>query len=113
MKEFVCIVCPRGCRLKVDDNLNVSGNFCPRGAVYAKEEITSPKRMITSTIRVKNREHLLVSVKTSNAVPKEKMFDVMKEINKLSVDAPTRIGDIVLKNILGTGADIVITKEIK
>lgn len=113
MKEFVCIVCPRGCRLKIDDELNVTGNFCPRGAIYAKEEVTAPKRIITSSIRVSNRNNLLVSVKTSIAVPKEKMFDVMKEINKLKIDAPTHIGDVVYNNILNTGADIIITKEIK
>ena len=113
MKEFVCIVCPRGCRLKIDDELNVTGNSCPRGANYAKEEATAPKRIITSTVRVNNRENLLVSVKTSIAVPKGMMFEVMKEINKISVSAPTHIGDIALSNVLNTGADIVITKEIK
>ena len=111
-KEFVCIVCPRGCRLKIDDNMNVTGNFCPRGKAYAISEVTNPVRMITSSIRVTNREDLLVSVKTSVAVPKGKIFEVMQEIDKLSVAAPCRIGDVALSNVLGTGADIVITKNI-
>ena len=112
MKEFTCIICPRGCRLQVDDNMNVTGNTCPRGKDYAISELTNPVRSITSSIRVRNRDDLLVSVKTSGQIPKGKIFDVMEEINKLSVDAPTRIGDIAKKDILGLGVDILITKNI-
>lgn len=111
-KELTCIVCPRGCRLTIDDNLNVTGNSCPRGAQYAKDEMTNPKRMITSIVRVKNRENLMVSVKTSVSIPKGKIFDVMAEIEKVSVNAPVHIGDVVIKDVLGTGSDIVATKEI-
>ena len=112
MKEFTCIICPRGCRLTVDDNMNVSGNFCIRGKQYAISELTNPVRTITSSVRVNNREDLLVSVKTSGNIPKGKIFEVMEEINKLSVSAPTHIGDVVKANILGLGVDIVITKNI-
>ena len=112
MKELTCIVCPRGCRLKVDDNMVVTGNSCPRGEKYAINELTNPTRTITSSIRVNNRPYTLVSVKTDKPVPKDKMFDVMKEIDKLSIDAPTRIGQVVLTNVLGTDANIVITKNI-
>lgn len=113
MKELTCIVCPRGCRLTIDDNLNVTGNTCPRGKEYAINELTNPKRMITSFMRVKNREDCVVSVKTSTAIPKGMIFQVMEEINKVGVNAPTHIGDIAIKNVLDTGADIVITKNIK
>lgn len=112
MKELTCIVCPRGCRLKVDDNMVVTGNSCPRGEKYAINELTNPTRTITSSIRVNNRPYTLVSVKTDKPVPKDKMFDVMKEIDKLSIDAPTRIGQVVLTNVLGTDANVVITKDI-
>lgn len=112
MKEFTCIICPRGCRLSVDDNMNVTGNTCPRGKQYAISELTNPVRTITSSVRVNNRDDLLVSVKTSGPIPKGKIFEVMDEINKLSVPAPTRIGDVVASNILGLGVDILITKNI-
>ena len=112
MKELTCIVCPRGCRLKVDDKMAVTGNSCPRGEKYAINELTNPTRTITSSIRVNNRPYILVSVKTDKPVPKDKMFDVMKEIDKLSIDAPTRIGQVVLANVLGTDSNIVITKDI-
>ena len=112
MKEFTCIVCPRGCSLTVDDEGNVSGNTCPRGKEYAINEITNPKRTITTTIRVRNREDTLVSVKTSEPIPKELIFKAMEIINSVSVEAPTRIGTVVIKNILETPADVVITKNI-
>ena len=113
-REFVCIVCPRGCPLSIDlDTLEVTGNTCKRGELYAKAEVTNPTRIITTSVRVNNREDRLVSVKTTNPVPKGKMFDVMKEINKASVSAPTHIGDVVIHNVLGLeGVDIVITKNI-
>ena len=112
MKELTCIVCPRGCRLKVDDNMEVTGNACPRGKMYAINELTHPTRTITSSIRVSNRPYTLVSVKTSNPVPKDKIFAIMKEIDKLSVQAPTQIGQVVKANILGLDSDIIITKNI-
>ena len=111
-REFVCIVCPRGCQLTIDDDLNVTGNTCPRGEAYAKAEVTNPTRIITSSMRVNNREDILVSVKTSGPVPKGQIFEVMKEINKVSVSAPVRIGEVAIKNILGLGVDVLITKDI-
>ena len=113
MKELTCIVCPRGCRLKVDDDMNVTGNACPRGEKYAINELTHPTRTITSSIRVTNRPYTLVSVKTDQPIPKDKMFDVMKEIDKLTIEAPTYIGQVVKKNILGLDSNIVITKTIE
>ena len=113
MKELTCIVCPRGCRLKVDDNMEVSGNACPRGKIYAINELTHPTRTITSSIRVTNRPYTLVSVKTDKPIPKDKMFDVMKEIDKLTVEAPTLIGQVVKANILGLDSNIIITKNIE
>ena len=112
MKELTCIVCPRGCRLKVDDLMEVTGNACPRGKIYAINELRNPTRTITSSIRVSNRPYTLVSVKTSNPVPKDKIFAIMKEIDTLSVQAPTKIGQVVKANILGLDSDIIITKNI-
>lgn len=113
MKELTCIICPRGCRLNIDDNHNVTGNLCPRGKEYAIREVTNPVRNITSSIKVANRKNTLCSVKTSGPIPKEKIFDVMKEINNVHVNAPTKIGTIVITNVLGLDVDIVITKNIE
>lgn len=113
MKEFVCIVCPRGCHLKIDDSNNVTGNFCPRGAKYAVQESTNPTRVVTSTVRLANSIYPRVPVKTDKPIPKDKIFDVMKEINKITMIAPVKIGDIALENVLGLDVNIVITKDIK
>lgn len=112
MKEFICIVCPRGCHLKVDDEMNVTGNTCPRGKVYALNEITNPTRMITSTVAIESVELHRVPVMTSKPIPKGKIFDVMGEINKVRVKAPIKIGDVIIKNVLGLDSDIIATRDI-
>ena len=110
VRELTCIVCPKGCPLKVEiengEIQNVTGHTCPRGKQYAIDECTHPMRTITSTVRAKGGE--VVPVKTSTTVPKELMFDCMKEINRARVELPARIGDVVIANILGTGADVVV-----
>lgn len=109
--NLTCIICPMGCSLKVDktkDGYTVSGNNCIRGEQFGKEEVTSPKRIVTSLIRTKKG---VTSVKTSCPIPKKMIFDVMKEIDKVYVES-AKIGDVVIKNVLGTGADIVVTKTI-
>ncbi len=111
-KEFVCIVCPRGCHLIVDENMEVTGNACPRGKAYALSELTNPVRMITSSVRVSNRVDTLVSVKTSAPIPKGKIMEVMDVINALNVEAPTHINQIIKKNVLDLGVDILVTKNI-
>ena len=112
MKELTCIICPRGCHLVVDENLNVTGNTCPRGAVYAKNELTHPTRTLTSTVKIVSLEEVALPVKSDNPLPKEKIFDAMKEINKTCVKAPIGIGDIIIKNIFGLDVNIVATKDI-
>ena len=112
IRELTCIVCPRGCQIKAELDekgavLNVEGFTCPRGKQYAIDECTHPMRTITSTVRAANGEP--VPVKTNRTVPKEKMFDCMKEINKACVNAPVSIGQVVIPDVLGTGVDIVAT----
>ena len=113
MKELICITCPRGCHLQVDDNLNVTGNMCPRGALYAKAELTHPTRMVTSSVWVESKIESRLPVKTKEPIPKELIFPVMEEIEKITVKAPIIIGDVIIKDVLGTGVDIVATKNIE
>ncbi len=112
-KEFICIICPRGCHLTVDDNLAVSGNYCPRGAVYGKQEATNPVRVLTTSVRVLNGAFPLCPVKTSQAVPKSQLLAIMSSINGLEVAAPIHIGQVLAHNIAGTGADLVATRNIE
>ena len=112
MKKLICIVCPKGCRLTVDDKLNVTGNGCNRGIKYAIDELTNPTRMITSTVKIEGGQLSRLPVVTSAPVPKDLIFDVMKEINKISVVAPVKVKTVVLKNVLNLGVDIVATRDI-
>ena len=116
-RELICVSCPIGCAITVelDDNgevLSVTGNTCKRGDSYARQECTHPERMLTSTVKVECGRLPVVPVKSSLPVPKEMLFDCMKEINKITVKAPVHIGDVVLSNILDTGVDIVTTNEV-
>lgn len=113
MRELICIVCPKGCHLKVDEanDYQVSGNGCPRGAEYGKKECTHPTRTITSTICLNKGRYPRVSVKTSKDIAKELIPLIMERLNKLSVTAPVKRGDVVEKDICGSGADLVITKD--
>lgn len=114
IKNLICIQCPRGCHLTIDtETKEVSGNFCPRGKIYAINEVTDPKRTITSTIKVKDGDLPRCSVKTSDQVKKTLIFKIMDEINKVEVEAPIHINQVIIKNVLDTGVDIISTKEIK
>lgn len=112
-RELICICCPRGCHLKVDDEtLTVSGNNCPRGAEYGAREVTNPVRIITSTVKVNGGDIPVVPVKTEKAIPKGMTMKCMEEINKVTIIAPVKIGDVVIKNVLGTDINVVVTKNV-
>ena len=114
MKEVICICCPKGCHLKVDETNNyaVTGNACPNGAAYGKEELTHPTRILTSTVRAEGGLYPRCTVKTSAPVPKDKLFDVMAALDSVLVTAPVQIGDVVLHDVCGTGVDVVATRNL-
>ena len=113
MKEAICICCPRGCHLQVDESLNVTGNFCPRGAAYGKEEVSHPMRIVTSTVRISDASLAMCPVKTKSPIPKGKMMDVMRSINETHIVAPIHIGDVIISNVCGTGVDVVSTRNME
>ncbi|MBN2853431.1 MAG: DUF1667 domain-containing protein [Clostridia bacterium] len=114
-KKITCIVCPRGCEMEVtyDEKSvqKVENNFCKRGEAYAKEEILSPKRVVTSTVKVENGELAVLPVKTVRPVRKQHIFDIMKKIYTIDVNAPVKIGDVLYENIDGEGTDLVATSQ--
>lgn len=116
IKELICIGCPMGCALEVKiENgsvLEVKGNTCPRGKIYAEKECTNPTRIVTSSVRVRGGEMEVVSVKTESDIPKDKISKCIEELKGLVVEAPVKIGDIVLKNVAGTNINIIATKEV-
>lgn len=112
MKELTCIVCPRGCRLKVDEenNFKVSGNSCPKGEEYGKRELVNPTRVLTGIVRVEGSP-VCCSVKTDKGVPKKDIFKAMDALKKVTLKLPIKIGDIAVKNILGEDINWVATKN--
>lgn len=113
-RNLTCIVCPMGCSLEVeldgDKVVSVAGNTCKRGEKYAESECLNPERTITSTVRCQNGA--VVAVKTNVPVPKGMMFECMKEINAIEASLPIRRGDVIIRNILGTNADIIATADL-
>ncbi len=112
-KNLICIGCPMGCLLTVDKaedgSLLIQGNTCCRGEEYARNEMTLPKRGVTSYCRVRGGKYAVVAVKTAGEIPKNKIEDCMEEIKKTVVDAPVRAGDKLIDNVAGTGIDVIAT----
>lgn len=116
-KRFICIICPIGCAVtvKADSSGNiteVTGNQCKKGDKYVRDEFANPMRVLTSTVAVEGAEVSRLPVRTSAVIPKDRIFDCVKEIQKIKVNAPVKIGDKVLENILGLGVDVVATRDL-
>lgn len=111
-RELTCIVCPIGCSLSVDiqegEVIDVKGNTCPRGKVYAENECVCPVRIITSSVVCKSGE--MLSVKTDKPIPKDKIIEAMKIINKASPVLPISVGDVIIENVFGS--NVVATRNI-
>jgi len=116
-KELICIGCPLGCSLLVelDDKgeMKVTGSSCKIGDNYAIKECTNPTRIVTTIVSVINGTYPTLSVKTEKDIPKNKVFDCIKLLKDVVVTAPVEIGDVVYKNILDTGVDVIATRNIK
>ena len=119
-KNLTCIICPMGCSLEVKTEQNtkdgtsyiVSGNSCPRGATYAKEELTCPKRTLTCTVAVKGGTRPLVSARTKGEVPKQLLLDCMQAVKRLTLSAPVKQGQIIACDLLHTGIDLIACEDI-
>lgn len=111
--ELTCIVCPMGCQLTVDDKQHVTGNLCKRGTSYAIKELTNPTRTVTSTVRIMGGLYQRIPVKTSDEIPKNDIFKVMKLLDEVLLEAPVESNEVVLHNILGTSIDIITTRSMK
>ena len=112
-RDLTCVACPLGCAITVEYDetgvQSVTGNTCKRGDAYARTEIVNPTRSLATSVKVKGGVHPVVPVKSNKPIPKKMMFDCMKVINAACVEAPVSIGQVIIPDILGTGADIVAT----
>ena len=115
MKEMTCITCPNGCHLQIeekDGKLLVTGNQCKRGEAFAISELTHPMRTICSTVRTTCREVPVLPVRVSQEIPKERIFDVMREIHRVVLDHPVSAGDVIIPHVLGLSADVIATSNV-
>jgi len=114
-RRIICISCPVGCELDVtlDEGkiVEVEGNSCKLGLDYAEQEIFDPRRMVASTVRVKNGFHPLVPVYTEKPVPKPKIFEVLAELRNIELEAPVAVNDVVIENVLDTGINIIASRD--
>lgn len=111
--ELTCIVCPMGCHLNVEqseEGFKVEGNTCKRGEKYAVQELTNPTRVITTTVKLENSYLQLLPVKTEDPIPKGMIFDIMEALDKIIVNAPVKVGDVIVENILDTGVNVISAK---
>ncbi|MBM7581792.1 CxxC motif-containing protein [Caldicoprobacter guelmensis] len=115
--ELICILCPRGCRMQVEPGADgqwvVKGNGCSRGKDYALQEMTCPMRTLTTSVWVEGGTYKLVSAKTDRSIPRDKIMEALKQTKRLKVKAPVNIGDVLIENIAGTGANLVATRKVE
>lgn len=115
-KKLTCIGCPMGCSLTVVMNgseiVRVAGNTCKHGDAYARKEVTNPVRTVTTTVRVKGGSAAVVSVKTKEDIPKNRIFECVRELKNVEVTAPVYMGDVILADAAGTGVEVVATKSV-
>ena len=113
-RKLICIVCPIGCRLKVsgtEDNLKVEGAKCEKGAPYARNEIFNPMRVICTTVKIKGGIHRVIPVKTDKPVPEKYKLEVVKAVKNVELTSPVKMGDVVMRDLFGTGANIVADRD--
>lgn len=116
--HYLCIGCPLGCRLEVEDNgagdvVEVRGWGCKTGKAYGRQEHTDPRRVVATSVSIRGGRWKRVPVKTSASIPKTLVRDVARAVRAVEVEAPIEIGTVVLANVLGTGVDIVTTRDME
>jgi len=113
MIDLVCIGCPKGCHLHVDEtnDYEVTGYGCNIGKEYGRNELLNPTRVLTTTVKINNGIHNRLPVRSNNPLPKEKLLEASLSLNNIVVTSPIKKGDIIVKNILNTGVDIISSRD--
>ena len=114
--NYTCINCPMSCSLELKEEdgkvLEVTGNDCKVGARYAEEEFTDPRRVVTTTVGVLGGVLPLLPVRTETAIPKRLIWDAVNQIADVVVDAPVKNGQRLLRDVAGTGVDVIATRDL-
>ncbi len=113
-REFICVTCPVGCSIQAevegDALIAIHGQACQRGEAFVREELTAPRRMLTTTVRVRGGRLPLVPVRSSGPVPKGLLFEIARALREVELQAPVADHQMVLENALGSGVDIVTSR---
>lgn len=120
MREFTCIICPNGCIISADIEIerkvctirSVDGACCVRGEAYVRQELTEPRRNMATSVLVKGGMLPLASVRLTNPIPGDRLFDALEVLKTYSLTAPVPAGTIIVRNILGYDADVIVTKSV-
>lgn len=116
IREIACIICPVGCRAKVvlekGEVLSVENVECPRGKVYATNELTAPVRDFFSTVRVSGAKISVLPVRATRPIPKDRVMGCARELSQITIEAPVKLGAVIARNILGLGVDVVSTRDL-
>ncbi len=113
-RALICIGCPRGCHLEITgegESLRVTGNACPRGESYARQEMTNPRRVVTAVVRTDSASLPWLPVKTAQPFPKARIPALLNRLYTLTVKAPVRLGQVVLPDAEGSGIDVIATES--
>ena len=120
-KKITCVTCPLGCKLKINIENNkivsISGSQCKKGIKFAEGEIKDPRRILTTTIKLKAQGRKeapfnRLPVRSVAPAPKDKILEIIKEVRKIKVSPPIKMGDIIAKNIIGSGVDIIASMSV-
>lgn len=114
-EKMICITCPMGCTLEVNHDgatvLSVEGNTCKRGEKYVQEELSDPRRMVASTVRVQGGIHPLVPVYTAAPIPKPRIPELLAQLREVELAAPVTMNQVVLENVLGEGINVIASRD--
>ena len=114
-KHFVCVVCPIGCEIDVVHDggkvISMEGNECKKSEEFVNQELIEPMRILTTTIRIQGARWAVIPVRSDKAVPKRLFPQIMKQLRRIELQAPVNMLDVVVKDIVGTGANIIATRN--
>ncbi|MBN1526945.1 MAG: DUF1667 domain-containing protein [Candidatus Omnitrophica bacterium] len=117
IKKITCIECPKGCSLAVDiENckvVSVTGNECPKGEKHAKAEVENPMRILTTAVLAEGLAVKMVPARTDKPIPKSLLMEAMEAVKRIRVERPLGVGEVIAKDLLGTGADLVSTRRVE
>lgn len=115
-EKVICVTCPKGCTLEVTregQTVVAVKNGCKRGHEYARQELVDPRRRVASSVRIRKALHPLLPVYTSAAFPKPRIPELLMLLRKVEINAPVHMDDVVVKDVLGTGIDVLASREMK